>query len=71
MYQDCALWAKLARGGLVNLKQHFSMESARGPLLRALAEAGLPPPLPFDQVECGIRGGSSGKGLRGRGTARS
>lgn len=46
VYEDCALWQRLVEGGFVNLQQHFSRESARVALLRALGKAGLMPPRP-------------------------
>lgn len=76
LYSDCALWERLRQGGFLNLRQHFSTESARGPLLRALSKAGLPPPTLYDQVKCDMSyalpesssdGSSSGSSAQGGG----
>ena len=52
-YQNCTLWRQLSSGGLDSVRRHFSLGAARAPLLKALAQVGLPVRLPTARVECG------------------
>lgn len=52
LYRDEALWARLAAGGLANVRTHFSLDAARGTVARVFAADAAPapgvgPPLPL------------------------
>ncbi|GAB4814890.1 hypothetical protein N2152v2_001936 [Parachlorella kessleri] len=60
-YENCTLWRQLSLGGSCNVRRHFSLEAARAPLLKALAQVGLPVRLPTARVDCGGGPGKEGK----------
>lgn len=52
VFKDCALWERLAEGGLKNMQKHFSIDTARPGVLAAFAKIGLGLPA---QPRCKLR----------------